>query len=133
NVEGHDRSNGRIFKLVYNNQKFTPIDLKKKSSLELVQLMGEKNEFYARHARRILQERGKDPAVHAALKQMIKNSAGDINPLHALWTLHVTGGLDEPFALSLLKSAQEYVRAWTIQLMCEDKGPSDAALEEFAK
>jgi putative membrane-bound dehydrogenase-like protein len=133
NVEGHDRSNGRIFKLVYNNQKFTPIDLKKKSSLELVQLLGEKNEFFARHARRILEERGKDPAVHDALKQMIKNSANDVNQLHALWTLHVTSGLDEAYALSLLKSQHEYVRAWTIQLLCEDKGPSDAALAQFAK
>ncbi len=133
NEAGHDRSNGRIFKLVYNNQKFTPIDLKKKSSLDLIRLLGEKNEFYARHARRILEERGKDPAVHDALKQMIKNSSDDVNQLHALWALHVTDGLDEPYALSLLKNQHEYVRAWTIQLMCEEKGPSDAALEQFAK
>jgi hypothetical protein len=33
----------------------------------------------------------------------------------------------------MLKNQHEYVRAWTIQLMCEDKGPSDAALEQFAK
>jgi putative membrane-bound dehydrogenase-like protein len=133
NEAGHDRSNGRIFKLVYNDQKFTPIDLKKKSSLELVQMLGEKNEFYARHARRILEERGKDPAVLDALKQMLKNSSDDVNQLHALWTLHVTGGLDESYALSLLKNQHEYVRAWTVQLLCEDKGPSDAALEQFAK
>ncbi len=133
NEAGHDRSNGRIFKLVYNNQKFTPIDLKKKSSADLVRLLADKNEFYARHSRRILEERGKDPEVHAALKEMIKGNSDEVNQLHALWTLHVTGGLDEAFALSLLKSPHEYVRAWTIQLMSEDKGPSDAALAEFGK
>ncbi|HEV8541124.1 MAG TPA: PVC-type heme-binding CxxCH protein [Verrucomicrobiae bacterium] len=133
NPEGHDRSNGRIFKLIYNNQKFTPIDLQKKSNLELVQLLTEKNEFYARHARRILAERGKDPAVYAALKEMIHDGSDDVQQLHALWTLQVTGGLDEEFGLSLLQSPHEYVRAWAIQLISEEKGPSDAALKEFAK
>ncbi len=133
NVEGHDRSNGRIFKLVYQDQKFTPIDLKKKSSLELVQLLGEKNDFYARHACRILEERGADPSLYEPLRQMIKNAASDSLQLRALWALHVTGGLDEPSALAFLKNQHEYVRAWTIQLIREDHPPSDAALEQFAK
>jgi putative membrane-bound dehydrogenase-like protein len=133
NEAGHDRSNGRIFKLVYNNQKVTPIDLKKKRSTELVQLLSEKNEFLARHARRILQERGKDAETHQALKQLLKNTTDEVNAVRALWTLHVTGGLDETLALSLLKHSREYVRAWVIQLMCEENGPSDAALAEFNK
>jgi putative membrane-bound dehydrogenase-like protein len=133
NEAGHDRSNGRIFKLVYNDQKVTPIDLKKKSSAELVQLISEKNEFYARHARRILAERGPNAEVHTALKQMLKNSVDDVHQLRALWTLHVTGGLDESFALSLLKNPHEYVRAWAIQLMCEDAAPGEGALKEFAR
>jgi hypothetical protein len=52
--------------------------------------------------------------------------------LRALWTLHATGGLSEKLGLSLLKSQHEHVRAWTIQLLMEDKKPSEALLNELA-
>ena len=57
NVEGHDRTNGRIFKLVYNDEKWTPVDLQKKTNDELIELLAHKNQWYARHAQRILLER----------------------------------------------------------------------------
>jgi hypothetical protein len=133
NDSGHDRSNGRIFKLVHNNQKFTPINLQKESNAKLVELLGHKNEFFARHARRILQERGGNPEIHSALKNMLRNSASEVHQLRALWALHVTGGLDERTAFPLLESTHEYVRAWTIQLLAENNNPSDAALKQFAK
>ena len=132
NEAGHDRSNGRIFKLVYNDQKYTPINLTEKSSAELVKLLTHKNQFYVRHARRILQERGPDAETHRALRQLLKNSSDEVHQLHALWALHVSGGLDESLALELLKNPHEYVRAWTIQLISEENGPSDAALRAFA-
>src|SRR4030095_6922846 len=60
NVEGHDRTNGRIFKLVYNQEKWTPVDLQRKTSDELIELLTHKNQWYARHAQRILLERFAD-------------------------------------------------------------------------
>jgi hypothetical protein len=48
NVEGHDRTNGRIFKLVYNEEKWTPVDLQKKTNDELIELLAHKNQWYAR-------------------------------------------------------------------------------------
>src|SRR5437016_11646120 len=54
--DGHDRSNGRIYKIVYNNQKTTKVDLQKLSDEDLVKLVTSKNEWMSRHARRILQE-----------------------------------------------------------------------------
>src|SRR6185436_19595773 len=57
NPDGHDRSNGRIYKIVYNNQKVTKVDLQKLSDAELVKLLASKNSWHARHAQRILQER----------------------------------------------------------------------------
>ena len=53
--------------------------------------------------------------------------------LRKLWTLHSAGGLSEPFAAKSLKDSDELIRAWTIQLTCEDKKPSDALLKEFAR
>ncbi len=55
--DGHDRSNGRIYKIVYDNQKTTKVDLQKRSDEELVKLVPSKNEWMSRHARRLLQER----------------------------------------------------------------------------
>jgi putative membrane-bound dehydrogenase-like protein len=146
NVEGHDRSNGRIYKLVYNNQKGTQIDLAQKSDAELVDLQLHVNDFYVRHARRLLQERltidgpgvgGQNPAerkqaVYKGLLNIIKNNPFDHRQVRALWALQVTGGLDEKTALALLDHKSEYVRAWTIQFLCENKNPSDAALKKFA-
>jgi putative membrane-bound dehydrogenase-like protein len=138
NESGHDRSNGRIFKLVYGDAKVTRIDLQKESNAKLVEYLGHKNEFYARHARRILQERaakgnGKEmQEVHTALKSMLRNSQSDVHQLRALWTLHVTDGLTEETALPLLESSHEFVRAWTIQLLAENKKVSDAALKKLA-
>jgi putative membrane-bound dehydrogenase-like protein len=136
NEAGHDRSNGRIFKLIYGDSKVTKIDLQKESDTKLVEYLGHKNEFYARHARRILQERaaagGNGVAkVQDGLKAMLRNSTSDVHQLRALWTLHVTGGLDEKTALGLLDSSHEFVRAWTLQLLAEGKDLGDAALKKM--
>jgi putative membrane-bound dehydrogenase-like protein len=135
NEAGHDRSNGRIFKLVYGDAKVTKIDLQKESDVKLVEYLGHKNEFYARHARRILQERAAHAdlgTVHTSLKSMLRNSTSDVHQLRALWTLHVTGGLDEKTAMGLLESSHEFVRAWTIQLLAEGKDVGEEALKKFA-
>ena len=57
NVEGHDRSNGRIFKIVYGDAKAVKVDLKELSNDQLIDLQLGANEWHRRHARRILQER----------------------------------------------------------------------------
>jgi hypothetical protein len=40
---------------------------------------------------------------------------------------------DPNTALEQLKNPNEYLRAWAIQFLCEDKNPSAAALAEFAR
>ena len=53
-----DRTNGRIYKVSYRGTKpVTGIDLQKCSDEELVKYQLHDNEWYVRHARRILQER----------------------------------------------------------------------------
>ncbi|MBI2948576.1 MAG: dehydrogenase [Verrucomicrobia bacterium] len=133
NVEGHDRSNGRIFKIVYGDTKWAPVDLQKRRDDELVQLQLHKNDWYVRHARRVLQERGPNPKVHEALRKILSENPDVTRKLRALWTLHVTGGLTEKIALSQLNHASEYVRAWAIQLLMEDRNPSADMLKELAR
>ncbi|MGY8713339.1 MAG: hypothetical protein ACKVJ1_05630, partial [Verrucomicrobiia bacterium] len=53
--------------------------------------------------------------------------------LRALWALHVTDGITQENALSLLDDTEQYIRAWTIQLLAEDKNLSGVLRSKFAE
>ena len=129
--EAHDRSNGRIFKITYGNTRTTSVNMANLSDEALVQMVTSKNEWQGRHARRALQERGPNPAVHRALLQILKRDAAPLHQLRALWTLHTTGALTEKIAQTQLKNKNEYVRAWAIQLLAENKTVSPGTLKQF--
>ncbi|MBM3847874.1 MAG: dehydrogenase, partial [Verrucomicrobia bacterium] len=145
-TDGHDRSNGRIFKIVYNNQPVSRVDLSAATDEELVRLQLHPNDFNARHARRLLQERGPNPKVHQLLLGWLglNGSKGGRLPkgwlppdaetqqLRLLWTLHACEGLNPEIGMKLLRSPHEYVRAWAIQLMLEDKKVPDGLLDKMA-
>ena len=65
NPELHQKTLGRIFKISHVNDKWAKVDLRTLTSDRLVALQRNRNDWYVRHARRILQERGPDPTVHA--------------------------------------------------------------------
>ncbi|MBP9903164.1 MAG: DUF1080 domain-containing protein, partial [Verrucomicrobia bacterium] len=123
--DGHDRSNGRIYKIVYNHQPMTHVDVAKLSETELVKLVASKNEFLSRHARRALQERASEHGLQAAstyeLKRTLRGASDTPARLRALWALHGCGGLDARTAIENLKSSDEWLRAWTIQLAFESE------------
>jgi len=139
--DSHDRSNGRVFKVVYQNEKRTTVDLAKRTHMELAQLQSHPNEWQARHARRALQERlakqnglPQDFAkVDAILKTQLAKGKTTALRLRALWCLHGISGLNEADLLALLKDRDAMLRAWAIQLLCESKKPSAAARGEFAR
>ena len=127
---------GRIFSISYGHPHAAPADLAKLSDAELVKLQLHRNDWYVEHSRRLLQERAaklgwNGTATHAALREMLAAQSDEALRLRAVWALHVTGGLDEQQLLSLLDDRGEHVRAWTIQLLCENQKPSAAALAKF--
>jgi hypothetical protein len=128
----HDRTNGRIYKIVYKDTKQTPIDVAKMSDEDLVKAQTSKNEWLVRHARRVLQERGPKPEVHQALIAMIQDKKLDVpQRLRALWALHVTKGLTEKYSIELLRGEEPWLKAWTIQFACEEKQPSEDMMTRF--
>jgi putative membrane-bound dehydrogenase-like protein len=135
--DGHDRSNGRIYKIVYNQQPVTRVDFASLSDEALVQNLASPQEFRVRHSRRVLQERAATgrlgSGVHAALRQQLAKESATRIRLRALWALHVTGGTDEPTLLALLNDRDEYLRAWSIQLLCEGRNPSANARAAFER
>ncbi len=128
-----DRTNGRIYKVTMDSVKTVQVDLSKASEAELVQYQLHANDWYVRHARRILQERGLKPEGTAALEKILFENADDTRQLRALWALHCGGGLTETTALRTLKAQSEYVRGWAVTLLCESSKPGAAALAEFAR
>ena len=159
NAGAHDRSNGRIFKITYGDKKGSQVDFAKMDIGALIAEQGSNNAWRARHAQRILQERvaGNVPGWdRQALRKYFppgvfdyltsKNAKGQrmdedyttvTAQLRLLWTLHATGLWTSEDALQLLRrpdnTTSEFTRAWTIQLLCEDKKPGAAALAEFAR
>jgi putative membrane-bound dehydrogenase-like protein len=123
---------GRIYRISFGDAPAERPNLAKLSSPELVRLQLHPNDWHVRHARRLLQERGPDPEVHRALLGILREHPEVPRKLRALWALHATGGAPEALLLELLGHEHEYVRGWAIQLLCEGRRPSEAALRRFA-
>jgi putative heme-binding domain-containing protein len=87
-----------------------------------VELQLAANDWYVRHARRILQERGANAAVREKLAGIVRNHPEETRRLRALWALHAIGALDARLALECLRNEHPHVRAWTIQLLTDDPG-----------
>jgi putative membrane-bound dehydrogenase-like protein len=132
NPDLHQKTMGRIFKISHKSDRPVRVDLARLPSSELVAMQLHRNDWYVQHARRLLQERGPDAAVHAGLKRQLADQADDTRRLRALWALHVTDGLAEADLVALLADASEYVRGWAIALLVEARPPSEAVLRRFA-
>lgn len=132
--------NGRIYKVSYRGDKdhppkpaVKPFDLAMEPSAHLLGLIEHPNAWWSRHAQRILQERGADPAAQNYFRDTFAHSDVETVRLRALWGLHVTGGDSPEFLTGLLDDKQEWIRAWAIQLLAEDRKPDKKALEAFAR
>ena len=124
------KDTGRIYKITHGQPKPWQGDISKLSNDELVKLQGHRNDWFARHARRVLQER---QAVPLALRGTLHSGQAVPMRLRALWTLWVTENLRDIELVSLLADKSEHLRAWAIQLLCEHKNPGAQALQEFAR
>ncbi len=134
------KETGRIFRIsaeesMAKNWNGRYGDLTQLTDLELAKLQTNKSSWHARRSRVILQER----AVKSSISQEAVNSLNntlksDKNAdwrLRALWALHVSKAIDNTQLKTLLNDKDEYIRAWSIQLLCEDKKVSDDILARF--
>jgi putative membrane-bound dehydrogenase-like protein len=112
-----DRTNGRIYKLTPKDAgNAKPVNVGAMSDDELVQLQLNKNDWWVRMGRRILQERGSNPKVHEALLKIIRENPDPTRKLRGMWALAATEGFTGPITQELLGNSDPYVRAWAIQL-----------------
>ncbi|MFT5144258.1 MAG: hypothetical protein ACI80V_002267 [Rhodothermales bacterium] len=109
------------------------VNLREMSSEALVELQLNQNDWYVRHARRLLQERGPDPAVHEGLKTILNENTDVKRRLRALWALNVTDGLSDGELEELLLNGDEYVRSWAVQFLAEDGDVSASTITKLAE
>ncbi len=131
--DGVHRTSGRIFKVTHGTPpRPEPRDVAALDDLALVRLQADRNEWYVRQARRVLQERaaaGKPMTeVHAALGRMFREETDVRTQLRALWGLYVTGGTTRDWLRSQLDHPNEHVRAWVVRLLVDDPLPAPAQL-----
>jgi putative membrane-bound dehydrogenase-like protein len=93
-----DRTNGRIYKITMRGSKpVAGIDMQKSTDEQLVNYQLHENEWYVRHARRILQERAaKGNAtyvnrVQQLLGKELGESKNDLHRLRYVWAAHAAG------------------------------------------
>ncbi|MEK6247071.1 MAG: hypothetical protein N2C12_02760, partial [Planctomycetales bacterium] len=90
--DGVHRTSGRIYKVTWGAPIHVNVDLNKASNQQLVEYQLHHNDWFVRHARRILQERsaeGQDmSAVHAELRRMFLTHTDVTRKLRALWALY---------------------------------------------
>ncbi len=112
-------------------------DLRQMSDGDLVALQTSDSAWHARRARIILHERATnqsiEPECHSALSKLFNAHSNVDVRLRALWALHITNGLNLEVLLRSLDDPDEYVRAWAIQLLCEDKRLSKDAFARFVR
>src|SRR5262249_15368948 len=128
---------GRIYKVTYGKPAAVNPDLAAMSDEQLARLQLHKNDWWVRHARRLLQERayaGKlNKDVRRMLGDMLDKQPEVTRKLRALWALHVIGPLDEKTLLGLLDSKYGEIRVWAVRLLVEDKRVSNDAAKRLAE
>ncbi len=114
-------------------------DLTKMSDKQLVDLQTSKSAWHARRARVILQHRSGSKSIDASalakLQDMFAEHANADYRLRAMWGLHCVKQLPwshptQPNLKAALRDKDPHVRAWAIQLACED-GPVESLSPEL--
>jgi putative membrane-bound dehydrogenase-like protein len=136
------KDTGRIFRVVPTESLAEQWpdrydDVGEMSSERLVELQLSKSAWHARRARVVLQERAAEgelePSVHERLRDIFRSNPDTDLRLRAMWALHITGGFVPEQLSEALADRDPHVRAWAIQMLCEDLAPPAATLETFAR
>ena len=135
-----NKGTGRVFRVAPDksnaqNWEGRYSDLNLRNNKELVELQTNASAWHARRARVILQYRASqgnvDEAARTLLRDMFLHDSNTSIRLRAMWSLHVTGGMAQSDLLTSLSDKDAPIRAWAIQLLCEDHSPPPEALDSF--
>lgn len=131
------RHTGRIYRLTFGGKETAPVDLSKSTVDELVELQLHDNDWYVRHARRLLHEKSASGESMAAasdrLRQILDSDRAVHKRLRALWALWVLDAVDPALLEDLLSDESEFIQQWAIRLSCEGGQPSETIQCELVR
>jgi putative membrane-bound dehydrogenase-like protein len=120
-----DRSNGRMYRVSYGAPRALDVDLAAMDDAALARMQLHENEWYARRARILLQERGRSDAVESVLRPILWRHDDVALRLRALWTLDAVGALTADDLVLAARDGDEHVRAWAARLAGARSGPGE--------
>ncbi len=117
-----DHSRGRIYRVVWDKAKAPAAitSLKDASTAGLVKALGSDTQYWRLTAQRLLVD-GKKTDAAAALKQIVTANDGNIAAIHALWTLHGLGQLDDATVKSALSAKDAVLRRNAVRALSGDE------------
>ena len=121
-ADGAHRENGRIYKITYGTPAPVKVDLSRLSDIELVSLLRHQNEWYARTARRLLQERclaagTVSPEISNRLFAWLGSNEPTSIRLRGLWAAHSLGVLSGDAIW--LRDKDEWIREWAVRFQVD--------------
>ena len=138
--DGTYRASGRIYKIVHGKgAKLDSFDLKKYSDAELIELLSHKNEWFRRHAQRILHERAANgsiaPDTFKAVRNLHQQETSLPQALRYLWAGYTiadaAGRKTTKQLLQLTEHESEYTRWWAVQLLMDHGSPAQEVVARF--
>lgn len=135
-----NKETGRIFRIAPEASQAEAwadrdADVSTLTDQRLAEFQTSRSAWHARRARVVLQHRATErpiaPAAIDVLRGIFRNEKNSDYRLRAFWSLHVIGALSPEELVGTLADDDAYLRAWAVQLSCEDFTPSDEAISEF--
>ena len=130
----HDKDTGRIFRITpaaseAEDWEGRYDDLQGFTDVDLARLQESPSDWHARRARVILQHRATSGSIAleatALLHELMDSGPSVTIRLKAMWALHVARELSQERLLAATEDPEEYVRAWAIQLLLEDRSATE--------
>jgi hypothetical protein len=108
-------------------------DVSKMDTADVIKLMLHPNEWWARRARRVMQERAGGAGPNGLMEAIVRSETDVTRRLRGLWGLHCSRGTTVPYLAKLLNDHEEWMRAWAVQLLAEDRRPWPEIMEAFER
>ncbi len=105
-----DRSSGRIYALRGAKSE-------EPTAVRLPASLTHPAKWHRQTALRLIGDR-RDASLIPLLLEQLRKSSGQ-TALESLWALHLSGGLTDEAAQEMLRHEDQYVRAWTVRLLCD--------------
>lgn len=119
-----DRTNGRIYRLRPKQLPgVSPFDYASVNSSALHAMLAHHGKWHRQTIQRVLADRAASGEKSQPVDWLLNRakSAGGQNAIESLWALHISGELLEntDSVSAMLAHEDQYVRAWTVRLLCD--------------